>query len=349
MIRIDEIYYNVFVKALQHRPRTALHWFDPFGSVDIKNLCNVPAVPSGQADARLIFWDQEPVYRETAETFFDQFCEIYDGPRTIITSELGSDLNWVCNTYNCQSAHYFFHGWAALDWYRGYDHSYLSTPWMDRPLTNRIFCPNNIIGGRRSHRLQLFSLMYQKDLIANNYISFPAVCPYENKPVEALLQEHDLPQIKINLPLVIDHASNHANDSHRIDFWQQAQSCFCHVVTETAYDNSRLHITEKTFKPIVLQQPFMIVGTPGSLEYLRKYEFRTFDCLWDETYDHASDADRVNRIVSNLVKINSWTNAEVKDAQLECQSIVEHNFRWFYTEFQHVLWKELTEMIDQWR
>jgi hypothetical protein len=327
----------------------ALHWFDPFGSVDIKNLCNVPSVPWGQADGRLIFWDQEPVYRDTAETFFDQFCEIYDGSRTIITSESGSDLDWVCNTYNCNSAYYFFHGWAALDWYRGYDHSFLSTPWIDRELPKRIFCPNNVVGGRRSHRLNLFSSMEQKDLIHNNYISFPKTCPYEHKSVSTLLTEHNLPPTGINLPLIIDCETNHANGSHRIDFWQQAQSCFCHVVTETVYNDSRLHLTEKSFKPIVLQQPFMIVGTPGSLEYLRRYGFRTFDILWDETYDHASDDERIDRVVDNLIKISQWTDAEVKDAQRECQSIVAHNFRWFYTEFQNILWRELTKMIDQWR
>jgi hypothetical protein len=346
MIRIDEIYYNVFVKALQHRRNVGLHWFDPFGSKSFNDLVSYPRIELGH---RVLFWDQEPLYLDDAKNFFDQFCEIYDGSRTIITSELGSDLNWVCNTYNCQSAHYFFHGWAALDWYRGYDHSYLSTPWMDRQLTNRIFCPNNIIGGHRIHRLKLFSLMEQYDLITNNHISFPAVCPYEKINIQALLRKHGLKDTKINLPLIIDHDKNHANDSHKIDFWQQAQSSFCHIVTETAYDDSRTHLTEKSFKPIVLQQPFMIVGTPGSLCYLKSYGFKTFDLLWDESYDQASDKNRIELIVKNLIKINSWTESELKDAQLQAKNIVEHNFQWFYKDFQHVLWKELTEMVEQWR
>ena len=93
----------------------------------------------------------------------------------------------------------------------------------------------------------------------------------------------------------------------------------------------------------------MIVGTPGSLSYLKNYGFKTFDLLWDESYDQANDRDRINLIIQNLVKINSWTTAELKDAQQEVNSIVEHNFQWFYTKFQHVLWRELTEMIDQWQ
>lgn len=334
--------------ALQHRPRVALHWFDPFGSVDFNNICNVPPVDN-VADLRIIFWDQEPVYKDTASDFFDKFCEIYQGSKVIVTSEQGSDLDWVCDTYGLVQSYYFFHGWAALDWYRGYDHSFLSIPWTDRQFISRIFCPNNIVGGRRAHRLKLFSLMEKNNLITNNHISFPAVCPYEKISVQDLLQQYGLDTTKIHLPLIIDYDKNHANDSHKINFWSQAQSSFCHVVTETAYDGSRTHITEKTFKPIVLQQPFMIVGTPGSLSYLKNYGFKTFDLLWNEAYDWASDNDRINLIVKNLVTINSWTDAELRDAQHEITTIVEHNFQWFYGDFQHILWRELTDMIDQWR
>jgi hypothetical protein len=356
MIRIDEIYYNVFVSALQHRPQVGLHWFDPFGSKNFKDLVSRTCIDHGH---RILFWDQEPLYRDDAKIFFDKFCETYRPPRdppwhttvTLVTSELNSrEVKWVQDTYKIENtAHYFFHGWAALDWYRGYQHSFLSIPFDQRKITNRIFCPNNIVGGRREHRLKLFSLMEQHDLISNNYVSFPAVCPHERISVQALLRQHNLKDTQIKLPLVIDYDQNHANDSHKINFWPQAQSSFCHVVTETAYDDSRTHITEKSFKPIVLRQPFMIVGTPGSLSYLKNYGFKTFDLLWDESYDQTNDRDRINLIIQNLVKINSWTTAELKDAQQEVNSIVEHNFQWFYTEFQHVLWKELTEMIDQWR
>jgi len=348
MIRIDEIYYNIFASALQHRPRVGLHWFDPFGSVDFQDICSVPAV-DGIADLRIIFWDQEPVYRDTAKVFFDKFVEVYKGPKILVTSEYGSDLDEVCNTYGLTQSHYFFHGWAALDWYRGYNHSFLSVPWKDRKFASRFFCPNNIVGGRRVHRLKLFSLMEHHDLLTNNHVSFPAVCPYEKISVETLLYQHNLKNTNVNLPLIIDKDKNHANDSHKINFWPQAQSSFCHIVTETAYDDSRTHLTEKSFKPIVLQQPFMIVGTPGSLSYLKSYGFKTFDLLWDESYDQASDKNRIELIVKNLIKINSWTESELKDAQLQAKNIVEHNFQWFYKDFQHVLWKELTEMVEQWR
>ncbi len=336
------------MRALQHRTNTALHWFDPFGSVDIKDLCSVP--PLILPDTRLIFWDQEPVYRDTAKKFFDQFCETYIGPKIIVTSERqSSDLSWVCDTYGIKSAYYFFHGWAALDWYRGYDHSYLGTPWQDREFLHRIFCPNNIVGGRRKHRLEMISALNQRGLIHGNQISFPDVCPYENRNTVDLLAEHGLPSLSVDLPLVIDRTENHAHSSHRIDFWDQAQSCFCHVVTETVYDSTRLHLTEKSFKPIVLQQPFMLAAPRGSLSYLREYGFLTFESLWDESYDDAPDDIRISMIADNLNRINQWSAAELSDAQHQAQSIVEHNHRWFYKDFQDILWKELVGMLEDWR
>jgi hypothetical protein len=60
MIRIDELYDNVFLAAVQDQKNIGLHWFDPFGSTKIKDLTNRPAIPYGH---RIVFWDQEPLYR----------------------------------------------------------------------------------------------------------------------------------------------------------------------------------------------------------------------------------------------------------------------------------------------
>jgi len=349
MIRIDEIYSNVFLPTVQHRPRIGLHWFDPFGSVDIKHICNVPPV-DGTADLRIVFWDQEPVYRETVSQFMEQFQKTYQGPCLLVTSEKNSsDLAWAQSTYGISSAYYFFHGWAALDWYRGYDHSFLAKPWRERSFLHQIFCPNNIISGRRQHRVRLVSDLCRRGLLENNLVSFPAVCPFSQQSVQELCQDIGVMVPDIKLPLIIDHAVNHAHDSHRIDFWNQATASFCHVVTETVYDDNRLHLTEKTFKPIVLEQPFVLVGPRYSLSYLREYGFKTFDAVWDESYDQLPDSQRLDAIVDILEEINSWSVSRTAQAQREIAATVRHNRDWFYGAFQELLWVELNGMIDNWR
>ena len=336
---------------MQHRPGIGLHWFDPFGSVEFGNICNVPPV-NNRAKLRVIFWDQEPASKDNLKLFFDQFVKVYKSDRTLmITSERNSkDVAWTCNTYGITADYYFFHGWAALDWYRGYNHSFLSQPWMDRKFDHSFMCPNNIVGGQRSHRLRLLSELGQRGCIDQNLISFPTTCPYERKSVEELFQIHALPfPENLSLPLIIDHGCNHANNSHRIDFWTQAMKCFCHVVTETVYDDSRIHITEKTFKPIVLQQPFLLVGNRGALKYLRDYGFRTFGDLWDEGYDDLDHEHRIRAVADICQDITSWSSGKIQQAQYQIADTVKYNHDWFYGGFQDRLWKELCGMIDRWQ
>ena len=134
MIRIDEIYNIVFLPIVQHQSEEGLHWFDPFGSTDFKDLC---AFPKRQSGNRWVFWDQEPVYRYKAEQFFNQFIPTFNkdgrGDISFVTSEHDSDdVQWVCDTYGIESCYYFFHGWAALDWYRGYNRTSLAQSFAER-------------------------------------------------------------------------------------------------------------------------------------------------------------------------------------------------------------------------
>ena len=336
---------------MQHRSDVGLHWFDPFGSVKFEDICNVPPV-DGRAELRVIFWDQEPASKFTLKLFFDQFAEVYKSDRILmITSERNSkDVAWACDTYGITADYYFFHGWAALDWYRGYNYSFLSLPWLDRKFDHAFICPNNIVGGHRIHRLRLLSELGRRGCINQNLISFPTVCPYEHKSVMELFRENALsfPE-NLSLPLIIDHDRNHAGDSHRIDFWTQAMRCFCHVVTETVYDDQRIHITEKTFKPIVLQQPFLVVGNRDALKYLRDYGFRTFGKIWDEGYDDLDHEHRISAVADICQEITSWSGSQRKQAQIEIADVVRHNHDWFYGGFRDILWKETCEMINRWQ
>jgi len=349
MIRIDEIYNNIFVPSMQHRSKVGLHWFDPFGTTDFTNICNVPPVDS-TADLRLIFWDQEPLHRDRVQMFFDQFVDTYQGPKNIVTSEYASeDVEWVCDTYGVNSSYYFFHAWAALDWYRGYNHSFLFTPFSQRTPDHMFLCPNNIVGGRRRHRIELLSELVDQDLVSDNLISFPDVCPYENRTVAELCREYQIPLGSVDLPLIIDRNTNHANDSHKIDMWAQADQSLIQIVTETVYYGRKSHLTEKTFKPIVMQQPFVLVSCQGSLEYLRRYGFKTFGEFWSESYDDANDDVRMMKIGKLLNDLNQLSTKEKIHLQRHLAPLVEHNFQWFYSkEFENLLWQEMNTMISQW-
>ena len=351
MIRIDEIYRNVFLPQIKNQANKSLHWFDPFGSTKFADCCSVPKTQHG---SRWLFWDQEPLHKHSARHFFDKFIPTFnlDGRSniTVVTSEYNSDnVEWLCDTYGVQSDYYFFHAWAALDWYRGYNRTGLAQPFAERKPYNTFLCLNNIIGGFRKHRIEMLQQFVGRNLLERNLISFPDVCPYEGQSLKLLCAKYDLECPEVTLPLTIDNGSGYAAKSHKIDLWDQANNSLIHVVTETLYRANRNHLTEKTFKPIVMQQPFIIQSCKGSLEYLRRYGFRTFSEFWDESYDEANDDVRTNEIGKVLESINTMSQKEKTTLQTAVNSTVEHNYQWFYgKEFEEILWKELTTMVSKW-
>tara|TARA_R110000822_G_scaffold178416_1_gene318358 strand:+ start:296 stop:1354 length:1059 start_codon:yes stop_codon:yes gene_type:complete len=352
MIRIDEIYNNVFSAFTKQISNDyVIHWFDPFGTTDFSTLANNNRINSTN-DTRIICWDQEPIHRIRFQPFIEQFLQVHQTPMSLrlLTSEFDSeDVRWASDTYGVESDYYFFHAWAALDWYRGYDRTSLAQSFAERKPYNTFLCPNNIIGGERKHRIEMLQQFVGRNLLERNLISFPDTCPYEGQSLKLLCIKYDLDCPEVRLPLVIDNGSGYAAQSHLIDLWDQANNSLIHVVTETVYKGNKNHLTEKTFKPIAMQQPFIIQSCKGSLEYLRRYGFRTFGEFWDESYDEANDTVRTYEIGKLLQNLNTMSQKEKASLQSAVNSTVEHNYRWFYgVEFEQLLWKELTEMMNKW-
>jgi hypothetical protein len=127
----------------------------------------------------------------------------------------------------------------------------------------------------------------------------------------------------------------------------EAADSLVYVPTETVYFGQRLHITEKTFKAIALEMPFVLMAPAGSLEYMRSYGFRTFADVFDESYDaETDDIKRAERVVQLLKDLDNLTIKERKKIHRACLNNVEHNYNHFYNGgFTEILWKELTDML----
>ena len=51
------------------------------------------------------------------------------------------------------------------------------------------------------------------------------------------------------------------------------------------FPNYRTEVSEKIYKPLAYQHPFVVYGSEGTLRYLKRNGFETFSNLWDESYD----------------------------------------------------------------
>ena len=102
--------------------------------------------------------------------------------------------------------------------------------------------------------------------------------------------------------------------------------CQFNLVVESIIDEDTggFHLTEKTLKPIMVGMPFVLMAGPKYLEKLKSLGFKTFDKLWDESYDQIIDfEDRVRAIIKLLHFLNSEFNWKNNLPQI--QEIVNHN------------------------
>jgi len=305
----------------------------------------------------IFFFDQEPIHLNIHMPTFRHVVTSnigMSGTPYIVTSEKHSEnIEYICDQFGWKSLYYFFHGWAALDWYRGYDRTFLITPPAERKITKTFIAPNRIIAGERQHRLEVLYHIF-KNRMLDNHISCPETCPAENisihdaiKPLASKYPDIESIFAQQTLPINFANETDHPMHSCWLSLFDESAESLLYLVTETVATGRRHHITEKTFKPIALGMPFVIVGTRGSLEYLRSYGFRTFEGIWDESYDSAEDDVRIARIASLLRSLDELP-AEVKQDLFDAaQEVIEHNWNHFYNGgFEAVLWQELQEMLN---
>jgi len=357
MIRIDEIYNHTFWPWFQqHRPGVRMFFCDPFGHTRPENLFNFGTEHRAEHDY-VFFHDQEPVQIQAhAALFSDVARRNHDikGQGHVVVSERGKHVRELQDIYGWSPSYYFFHGWACLDWYRGYDRTYLFTPPDQRAVPSRTFmCPNRIIGGERDHRT-LFVYHCLRLGLTHNYISAPAMCPVESQSIVAIGNRYcniypDIEQVlaTADLPWLFAGEQTQQMTSCWLGNFHEAMQSLIYVPTETVYFGDRTHVTEKTFKAIALGMPFVLVAAANTLEYLREYGFRTFHHIWDESYDEeADDLRRLERVTALLHDIEQCSAREKTQIHRHCMAAVQHNWNHFYHGgFERILWDELQVML----
>jgi hypothetical protein len=271
----------------------------------------------------------------------------------VVVSERGEYVDQLVEKYRWQAHYYFYHGWACLDWFRGYDKTFLIPQARDRQPTQTFISPNRIVAGKRDHRV-LFLYHVFKLGLQNNYISAPRICPVENIDITSIAQKYinvyqDITQVfeQADLPRMFAGEDTQEMTSCWLGNFTEAADSLIYVPTETVYFGRRTHITEKTFKAIALEMPFVLVAPAGSLAYLREYGFQTFAGILDESYDEETDdIARIEKVTRLLKDLDNLSPHERQQIHRACLPRVEHNYNHFYRGgFADILWTELTDML----
>jgi hypothetical protein len=279
--------------------------------------------------------------------YMDQHPECLWKTGILVTSEISNEVN-SCNTeYNFLNLYYFFHGFAALDWYRSFYALNYNKP-VVRDYEYDYVSFNRLVSNDRSYRCYFVSRLAEELLLEHGQVSFglpteQATWQEEISNPNTRLSPKAINHIQLHLPstpLVIDR--EHVLGSASADSPRCVNDSFWHVVTETVFYYDKLHLTEKIFKPIVMKQPFMLLAAPGNLAYLKSYGFKTFEGIIDESYDTIQDPDaRIDAVVEQLVWYCTLSPEGKQAIIAKIEPIVEYNFNHFYTTFKHIIAREL--------
>jgi len=106
---------------------------------------------------------------------------------------------------------------------------------------------------------------------------------------------------------------------------------FCCIATETRFAQPNAYISEKTLLPMLFKKPFIVVGAPYSLEYIKKLGFKTFNNYWDESYDTTTNhTERLKKIMDVINYIDSLSIKQLKELYRDMFLTIMHNFEVVY-------------------
>lgn len=212
------------------------------------------------------------------------------------------------------------------------------------------FCCFN--GAPRRHRELAVKMLWDRRLFGKGIVTLVSSCAQ----LKRNLCKAGYNSLANMLPLAVDRYSEFTEiRSHnaKLDnsFYNSFSNTYFDFITETLYGESQatsaldvvlkenpwwkeIFFTEKTFRSFYYKRPFLLFGSAHSLQALRDLGFKTFDCLFDESYDTVESwKDRLQHIVQQLDDLCNTTSLEElhqKIQSTEVQSILEHNYNRFF-------------------
>ena len=268
---------------------------------------------------------------KTVSNIYDQTLLLHSEQRSI-NLETYKKNNFITIYYWC-------HALLARDWFR-----YAEYININKKPVKKFLIYNRAWSGTREYRLKFADLLIDHNLVDDCQTSVGFVdqdTHYKNHKFTNLQWQplHHLEQYFQN---------NLSSSTSSADFTVED---YCatdiEVVLETLFDDERLHLTEKSLRPIACGHPFILAAPHGSLQYLRNYGFCTFGDVIDESYDLIENPlDRLKAIVLAMKQITNWTSEERQCKMRVLQEIAEYNKQHFFSvNFFNQILNELKENL----
>jgi hypothetical protein len=364
-IPLDRLYHYIDRVAEDiYGASVLIYRFWPHGSKNIEDLNRLSSYSWPQTITSPAVWchDQEPLdhayysqhLKQKHDSQWEEICR-RTGVRTPTIKNLNYNWNWFeknlllhseQRSHNLEQyrnnnklipVYYWSHAVIAREWFR-----YAEYVQQRKQVKKTFLIYNRAWSGTREYRLRFAELLVS--------LGLQDKCQTTVNPIEPELGVHYethqfknpiwRPSTVLENFFPISTAPSHYSADFDIEDYEATD---IEVVLETLFDDDRLHLTEKSLRPIACAQPFILAGTHGSLEYLRSYGFKTFGDVWDESYDLVEDpAERLIQIAELMKYISNWLPHQRERNMAKAQAIADYNRQYFFSqEFANKIINEL--------
>lgn len=357
-IPLDRLYHYIEGIANQVHGDTVIYRFFPHGSKKLENLqlLHNLGIVDEITNPHLICHDQEPLNFESYQncivsnyvtdlllkynccqnenlkkpSIFDRSILLHSEKRSLEVDKYQA-IGFI-------PVYYWSHAIIAQDWFRFAQHV------QQQKHTQKTFLIyNRAWAGTREYRLRFTEFLIRLGLQDHCQTTVNSIEPELGIHYET--HQFKNPAWRPGCVLENFFPTSNAQSHYSADFdIEDYEATDIEVVLETLFDDDRLHLTEKSLRPIACGQPFILAGTHGSLEYLRSYGFKTFGHMWDERYDLIKDPEeRLIRIADLMRQIANWTPKVRERKMAQAQAIADYNKKHFFSkEFFNLINGELS-------
>ena len=172
------------------------------------------------------------------------------------------------------------------------------TEFSNKPKKYKLSCLN---GTPSLHKQIMYLQLSKLDFFNDILFSFGGRYKIAPTLTKCLNSDEQIKFDKLPYPVIIN------NDVTETDITTNHPAyleTYINIITETHYLANTL--TEKTYKPILAGQLFLIVGAVGSIQHLRDIGIDTFDDIIDHSYDQVEDLrERIELIIKQITYLNN--------------------------------------------
>jgi hypothetical protein len=161
----------------------------------------------------------------------------------------------------------------------------------------------------RLHRVWFYNYLHEANLLNSGMVSMNSFDKhgyiFEGKEIS----KERIDEILVGLPFLVHEKRNDEFDDNfyiRRFNDQISLDTYMTVISEAHCGDSdkTMFLSEKTFKVIACNHPFIIMGNKDSMRKMREIGYKTFDGFIDEGYDSLPTHERLQYIIESIKKVN---------------------------------------------